>query len=124
MPSWKASWYLCENESNSSIMNACCWGFMSGPLMPNCIVSFGVGVSSWLIGSRKSSFVNMPTSLSSVVTGREEMSWSCIVFSASRRVVVVLAVTTGECIMPFAGILSVWIFSPAASPVVCRLCGQ
>jgi len=86
VPDSNAVSYLRVKESNSSIMKLCWSGFISTPLTPNWIASFLSAVSIWDIGSMKSSLVTMPTSRSSFVTTRHEMSCLCIFFSASSSV--------------------------------------
>lgn len=73
VPIRKASWYLRLKESNSSIMKPCCSRLIAVSFMLNWMVSFGCTVSICEIGSRKSSFVIIPTSLSLEVTARHEM---------------------------------------------------
>lgn len=123
MPDLKVAWYFRVKESNSSIMKACWSGFISTPLTPNWIASFLSWVSIWDIGSRKSSFVRMPTRWSSFVTTRHDMSCLCIFFSASLRGVSVWTVITGFTIMPLAETVRKGTFSPTASPNDCLCWG-
>lgn len=101
-----------------------CWsGFISTPLTPNWMPSFLSGASVCDIGSRKSSFVIMPTSLSSLVTSRHDMSCLCIFCSASLSVVSGLATITGLVIMPLAEIVRSGVFCPSRLPMDCRSWG-
>lgn len=72
VPALKASWYLRVKDSNSFIMKAC-WSFvMRVSFTLNWMVRLVGVVSIWDMGSRKSSFVIIPTSLSFRVAARQD----------------------------------------------------
>jgi len=104
-------------------MNACSSGFTARSFTANWTVNLWSIVSICEIGSRKSSLVTIPASLSFAMTGRHEMSCLCMVFSDSSRVVSGFTVITCFVMMPLTGMFRIGVFSPFMSPMVCLRLG-